>query len=262
MVFHSEAIPILTEENFSSWQTQITDLFKLEDNDNATLCAIILSKLLTGTQNNVVTSEKEDQAQILWKAILKRFISSEPSNQARVYSYFLNITFNISNIEKFIMEVRSSIVKMEDVGIKIPEEIITYDLLKRLPSSLENINQSITHSKNGEEIKPEILLDHLEIHINELNISAASKAETVTTMYTRKDQKCSGGVYNPNSKTHTKDKCWAMYPEKRLAFLKKKEESQVSSFSTYSSTSQVTTPVKRPGMIQPSSYSRCSIAQP
>ncbi|KNZ51211.1 hypothetical protein VP01_4048g3 [Puccinia sorghi] len=235
-----EAIPLLSKENFPSWRTQITALLKLgglkdqilngqpalSEDDNTILCAIILSKLSTHTQNNLVTSKNKDNAQLLWKAIMKRFILSESSNRARVYNYFANITFDISNIKKFIPEVRSAIVKMEDVEIKIPEDIITYDLLKRLPSSLENIKQSITHSNNGEEIKPEILLDHLEIHINKHKVSAANKGESLSaTMYTSEDQRCTAGFHNPNSKTHTKDRCWALYPEKRLAFLKKREES-------------------------------------
>ncbi|KNZ55343.1 hypothetical protein VP01_2704g5 [Puccinia sorghi] len=245
-----EAIPVLTEENFSSWRTRITALFKLggvknqmlegnpalDDDDNTTLCAIILSKLSTATQSNIVNAENEDDAQLLWKAILKRFISSEPSNRARVYNNFSNIVFDSSNIEKFITEVRSAIVKMVDVGINIPEDIITYDLIKRLPNSLDNIKQSITHSRDGEDIKPEKLLDHLEIHLNELKVSAATKGEVVAaSMYTSEDHKCLGGRHNPSSKTHPKEKCWAVYPEQRLAFLKKKEEAQVSTYSTFSS---------------------------
>ncbi|KNZ60244.1 hypothetical protein VP01_158g13 [Puccinia sorghi] len=216
-----EAIPVLTEENFASWRTRITALFKLggikdnmlngqpelEEDDNTILCAIILSKLSTVTQSNVVNSENEDNAQLLWKAILKRFISSEPSNRARVYNQFANIKFDISNIEKFVTDVRSAIVKMEDVGIKLDEDIVTYDLLRRLPNSLDNIKQSITHSKNGEDIKPEALLDHLEIHLNELKVSAGSKSETIgTTMFTSEEQRCTPGQHNPFSKTHTRDK--------------------------------------------------------
>ena len=100
-----EAIPVLTEENFSSWRTRITALFKLggvkdsmlngepalEDNDNTILCAILLAKLSASTHSNVVNSGNEDNAQELWKSILKRFISSEPSNRARVYNGFANI---------------------------------------------------------------------------------------------------------------------------------------------------------------------------
>ncbi|KNZ51628.1 hypothetical protein VP01_3880g1 [Puccinia sorghi] len=113
-----EAIPILTKENSSSWRTRITALFKLgglkdqmvngqpdlKEDENTILCAIILSKLSTQTQNNVGNSENEDNAQLLWKAILKHFILSEPSHQERVYNQFSNIEFDISNIEKFITE--------------------------------------------------------------------------------------------------------------------------------------------------------------
>ncbi|KNZ51163.1 hypothetical protein VP01_4063g4 [Puccinia sorghi] len=195
-----EAIPVLTEDNFSSWKTRITALFikdqilngepALDDSDNTILCAILLAKLLSTTHSNVVTATNEDNAIELWRAILKRFISSEPSNRARVYNQFANILFDSSNIEKFITEVRSTLVKMEDVGIHMEEDIVTYDLLRRLPSSLDNIKQAITHSRNGAaEIKPKILLDHLEIHLNELKVSSADKMEA-TTMFTKEDTRC------------------------------------------------------------------------
>jgi hypothetical protein len=114
-----EAIPVLTKENFSTWRTQITALFKLggvkdcmldgqpalEDDDNTILCAILLAKLSASTHSNVVNSGNEDSAQELWKSIMKRFISSEPSNQACVYIGFANITFDVSNIKKFVTEV-------------------------------------------------------------------------------------------------------------------------------------------------------------
>ncbi|KNZ46523.1 hypothetical protein VP01_71g16 [Puccinia sorghi] len=216
-----EAIPILTEDNFSSWITRITALFKLgglkdqmlnghpalEESDNTILCAIILAKLSATTHNNVVTSTNEDDAIALWKAILKRFISTEPSNCARVYNQFANISFNTSNIEKFITEVRSTLVKMEDVGINMEKDIITYDLLRQLPSSLDNIKQSITHSRNGEDIKPEALLDHLEIHLNELKVSSTNKVK-VTSMFTKEDPCCIPGKHNTYSDSHTKEKCW------------------------------------------------------
>ncbi|KNZ51960.1 hypothetical protein VP01_374g8 [Puccinia sorghi] len=223
-----EAIPTLTEDNFASWRTRITALFKLgglkeqilagqpplEPKDNTTLCAVILAKLSTTTHNNVVTSSNEDDAIALWKAIQKRFISSEPSNRARVYNQFASITFDPSNIEKFITEVRSSLVKMEDVGIKLDDDILTYDLLRRLPSTLDNIKQSITHSKNGEDIKPDVLLDHLEIHLNEIKVSATSTVEA-TSMFTKEDKRCIPGKHNPFSDSHTKERCWFENPKLR-----------------------------------------------
>ena len=139
-----EAIPVLTKENFSSWKTRITALFKLgdvkelmldgepalADDDNTILCAIILAKLSSLTHSNVVTTSNEDDTQLLWKANLKRFSSSEPSNQARIYNPFALIKFDASNIEKFITEVRSSLVKMQDVGISLPEDVLAYDLIR------------------------------------------------------------------------------------------------------------------------------------
>ena len=77
---------------------------------------------------------------------------------------------------------------MEDVGISLPEDIITYNLLCQLHSSLDNIKKSITHSKNSKDIKPEALLDHLEIHLNELKVASAGKTESITaTMFTKED---------------------------------------------------------------------------
>ncbi|EFP74601.2 uncharacterized protein PGTG_00557 [Puccinia graminis f. sp. tritici CRL 75-36-700-3] len=153
----------------------------LEDNKNTMLCAIIIAKISPATHRNVVNATNKVNTQLLWKAILKRFISSKPSNRARVYNSFANITFDVSNIEKFITEVRSSIVKMEDVKIKLPEDIFTYNLLRQPPSSLDNIKQSITHSKYGKEINPESLLNHLKIHLNKLKVAIASKGKSVTT---------------------------------------------------------------------------------
>jgi hypothetical protein len=117
-----EAIPVLTEENFSTWKTRITALFKLgglkdhiltrepalEDNDNSILCAVIIAKLSITTHKNIVNSTNEEDTQLLWKSILKRFISNEPSNHAQVYNSFANITFDTNNIKKFITDVRST----------------------------------------------------------------------------------------------------------------------------------------------------------
>jgi hypothetical protein len=89
-----EVIPVLTEENFSSWRTCITALFKLgglkdqmiagepplEETNNTILWATILAKISPATHSNVVTLANAEDAQILWKAIMKRFISTKPSN--------------------------------------------------------------------------------------------------------------------------------------------------------------------------------------
>ncbi|KNZ44839.1 hypothetical protein VP01_8773g1, partial [Puccinia sorghi] len=59
----------------------------LDENNNMIICVIILAKLSATTHNNVVTSANEEDAIALWKAILKRFTSTEPSNCARCGAY-------------------------------------------------------------------------------------------------------------------------------------------------------------------------------
>jgi hypothetical protein len=53
-------------------------------------------------------------------------------------------------------------------------------------------------------------------------------------MFTKEDTCCIPGQNNPYFKTNPKDDCWKVYPKKREAYLKKKEESQISSFSNFS----------------------------
>ncbi|KNZ46395.1 hypothetical protein VP01_7300g1, partial [Puccinia sorghi] len=206
----------------------------LDNTDNTILCAIILAKLLATTHSNVVATANEEDAQLLWKAIMKRFISSKPSNRSRVYNIFTSIEFDPSNIEKFITEVRSALVKMEDVGIKMEPNILTYDLLIRLPRSLDNIKNSITHSQNGEKIRPETRLDHLEIHINKIKVSTKSKIKsTSTTKFTKEESRCRKGFHNPKA-THPKHRCWFLYPHLNLYTQEKAQDNNFSSFSTFS----------------------------
>ncbi|KNZ44893.1 hypothetical protein VP01_8725g2 [Puccinia sorghi] len=194
-----ESIPILTEENFSSWKIQITSLFKLgkvkdkmyngspqlDEEDNTLLTAIILSKISPGTHANIINSTNSEDAQQLWKALTNCFAFSKLSNRARVYNQFLSITYESKNIEKIVTDVRSSITKMEDFGIVVPPDLLTCDLLRRLPSNMNNIKQAITHSKNGKDITLEALLNHLEIHKNDLKLATSSKSESSTiTMLT------------------------------------------------------------------------------
>jgi hypothetical protein len=122
---------------------------------------------------------------------------------------------------------------MEDIDISLPEDVLTYKLLRRLPSSLDGIKQNITHSKNSKDIRPEVLLDHLKIHMNELKVSTSTRAESIcTTMLTSEDKKCRSDYHYPQA-THSRECCWAMYPEKREAHLKKIQEANISSLSTF-----------------------------
>lgn len=100
---------------------------------------------------------------------------------------------------------------MEEVGISLQEDILAYDLIHRLPSSLKNIKKAITHARDITKIKPSTVLNHIKIHLNEQKVT--SKNETVSaTMFTKEETCCKTGHQNPHSKNHTKENCWMIYP--------------------------------------------------
>lgn len=89
-----EAVPNLTDKNYSIWKDKITILLKLkgtkqilEDDtktlspmDNLETRVIILSKIDTIMLNNVVNSDNINSAKGLWKTIKERFASSQTAN--------------------------------------------------------------------------------------------------------------------------------------------------------------------------------------
>ena len=242
-----ESIPALNEDNFSSWRTRITALFclaglqdamltgspPLSDDDNTTLCAIIIAKLSSSTHSHIVNTTNEVDAQLLWKSILKRFVSAEPSNRARVYNQFASISFDPSNVEKFISETRIALLKMEEVGISLPDDIITYELMRRLPEKLEKVKSRTTN--NPENINPEFFLNQMEIHLNQIKMEGNLKSsDPVTVMYTQdRTEWCREGFHNENA-PHSKERCYFLHPELRPKRFQKPPCS-VSSFSTFKS---------------------------
>ncbi|KNZ44410.1 hypothetical protein VP01_9199g1, partial [Puccinia sorghi] len=110
---------------------------------------------------------------------------------------------------------------------------------ERLPSSLDNIKQAITHSRNGDEIKPDVLHYHLEININEIKVSTAVNNVETSAMFTKEDKCCIPGKHNPYSKSHTKDCCWFENPKPQPRFSPRgghpNEKNGTSNFSSFSS---------------------------
>ncbi|KNZ50711.1 hypothetical protein VP01_4277g3 [Puccinia sorghi] len=165
------SIPISNEENVSTWRTRIMGLFKLG-----------------GVKEQINSGEpalEESNNTILCAIIIAKL---SPATHSNVSS---NIQLILENSLRY-------------VGINMP---LSYNLLNRLPSSMKNIKQTITHSKNSDDIKPKILLDHLEIHLNELKVAATSHKLDSVTMFTESDKKCSPGKHSPRA-DHPGEKCW------------------------------------------------------
>lgn len=225
-----EAVPILTEENYSMWKDKISILLELKNVKTALedetkqlnkmedieVRVIILSKIDSITHTNVVTPENINSAKLLWKSIKERFALSQTANQAQIFNKFLYQEFRTEDIP-FITQTKISIKKMADVGIDLPDDIVAYLLLFKFPPQLHLLRQQIMHS--DKEITVDLVLNHLT-QLNNKKKSKISKSKShKTALITSerqkpsvpKDQRCRKGFHNPKSKDHPEERCWHKY---------------------------------------------------
>lgn len=119
----------------------------LGEPDNTELvCMLLLSKMDSMKHNNVVMTNNQDLAQKIWLSIKEKFASSQSSNWAQMFNDFLYFKFQEDLIESFITEIKVAIKKLVDVGIEMPQDILAYLVLFKLPNSLQTLKRQIMHS--------------------------------------------------------------------------------------------------------------------
>ncbi|KNZ44831.1 hypothetical protein VP01_8781g1, partial [Puccinia sorghi] len=118
--------------------------------------------------------------------------------------------------------------------------IVTYMILDKLPSALDNVVKRVTHSEK--EIKPELALEQLRVYYNDqlaMGGGGSGSKNDPIALVTDSSRKCKKGAHNPLS-GHSESNCWMLYPERRPVFPSKPRGSRtkatVSSF--HSSLSQ------------------------
>ncbi|KNZ46501.1 hypothetical protein VP01_720g8 [Puccinia sorghi] len=234
-----ETIPQLTEENYSIWKDKMTALLKLRgalqalnnpaiplgEGDNAELTMLLLSKIDSVTHNNVVTADNSESAQKIWLSIKERFASSQSSNRARMFNDFLYVKFQEDAVETFVTNIKVTIKKMVDVGIKLPEDILAYLVLFKFPNSLQNLKRQIMHSDKDLDVK--FVCNHLIQFNNESRAESKEKdvSNTEAVLFSQKgksksngqsnqSKRCRNGYHNPKQdENHSKDNCWHLHPE-------------------------------------------------
>lgn len=242
-----EAIPLLTIDNYSLWKNRVENMLDLQElyddltgekgsltkSQDVQLRTILTSKLDSSIHANVIDHNNEKDARAIWKSISNYFASSEASNRARVFKELLRLKFSASDIPGFITSVRTILARFHEVGINIPVDISTYLILDKLPSSLDNVCERITHS--DKEINPELALEQLRVYYNDqqaIGGGSGTKNDPIALL-TDNSRKCKKGAHNPLS-GHSESNCWTLYPERRPAHLPKingsRTESTVSSF--------------------------------
>ncbi|KNE88361.1 hypothetical protein PSTG_18239 [Puccinia striiformis f. sp. tritici PST-78] len=109
---------------------------------------------------------------------MSHFASQQPANRARCHQRLALLTFDINNVENFITEVHAIITRMHEVGIVLPTDLVGYNLVAKLPLSMSNLYQHITHS--GRPMSVDLVLEHLQTFADDrrLVITAAPVQST------------------------------------------------------------------------------------
>ncbi|KNZ54063.1 hypothetical protein VP01_3056g2, partial [Puccinia sorghi] len=223
-----EAIPLFTLDNYTLWKNWVENMLHLQElrtplttptgvlstSEDVQLRTILTFKLESSIHENVITHENEKSSKKIWKSISDYFASAQASNRARVFNAILDIQFNPSKVQDFITQIKTTISRLHKVGIELPKDIVAYLILNKLPPSVSNISQQITHSEK--EITPKLVLDHLRLYMNDQQFLATnSSSKTVpTSLHTEESRKCKKGWHNPNA-AHPKATCWFLYPHLR-----------------------------------------------
>ncbi|POV99253.1 hypothetical protein PSHT_13735 [Puccinia striiformis] len=248
-----ETTPQLSEENYSIWSDKMTALLELrgvlttlESNEpdspplaaetNAELKLLLISKMDSLTHSNIVTTDNRSSARLLWRAIKDRFASNESSNRARVFNEFLYVRYREDALEAFVTDIKVAIKKLVDVGIDLPQDILAYLILFKLPESLQLLKRQIMHSDKT--LNVQFVCNHLTQFNNENRAetkesSATNQAALVSTRNQKSNRtnenrngqpgsgqsggskRCTTGYHNPKlDQNHSADSCWHLHPDK------------------------------------------------
>ncbi|KNZ49317.1 hypothetical protein VP01_508g2 [Puccinia sorghi] len=245
-----EGIPLLSMDNYTHWRRRVynfLDVVKLKvslttekgiisDEENDFLKAIIVAKLESTVQANVVDSINEDDARLIWKAIVKFFASNQASNKARVFQSFLRAPYTPHDIPGFITTMKNFQSQLIEVGWTFADDAIGHMVIHKFPAEMNDIVNQITHSDKEPTI--DVVFEHLRVHEHNLEIRASgsgSKANPIS-LFTEEDKKCRRTAHNPKATGHNEANCWMLHPHLRPAEFQKrntgKSESSVSSFHT------------------------------
>ncbi|EFP83825.1 uncharacterized protein PGTG_09538 [Puccinia graminis f. sp. tritici CRL 75-36-700-3] len=224
-----KAIPLLTQDNYTMWNNRVLnflelqklkDTFLQEDEDKLSTDdelharTILTSKLDPSVHSNVINHENQNNAIKIWKSIVQHFASPQAANRARVWNQFSLLPFDNTNVARFITQIKTSIEKIHEVGIKIDTDVIGYEILKKLPKSIElnGLSTAITHS--GSDMTPDLVLDHLRVYANNQDINAATQTGPVpiqVALFTDSSRRCKTGAHNTMA-THPQSRCYMLYP--------------------------------------------------
>jgi hypothetical protein len=202
---------------------------KLSPEENKLVKSVLVAKLNSSVQTNVVNASNQLDAKLIWKSITDFFASNQTSNKARVFQSFLQAQYTPGDITSFITSMKSYQAQLIEVGWDFPADGLGHLVLDKFPANMNNIADMITHSRK--DITIDTVINHLRLHADNQHIRASGSGTRLDpiTLFTDTDKKCRKGAHNTLA-DHTKANCWFLYPHLKDAhyqWKKKAEKTQV-----------------------------------
>ncbi|POW01580.1 hypothetical protein PSTT_12373 [Puccinia striiformis] len=219
-----KATPLLTDDNFSMWKSKVLAIFEylsvkkvftkgegqLSTEIELVLRMLLLSKLDEKVHKRVINPVNEEDTLLIWKSIIDEFASNEAANQERIWNEFAHLPFDNSDVQGFITQLKSLLIKMHEVGISIPMNILSYEILNKFPPTTELTTIATTIKHCGTPITPTLVLYHLKLYAD--NLASSSKvSKPQVALFTDEFIKCKPGSHNPKAH-HPYEQCWKVFP--------------------------------------------------
>ncbi|KNZ53304.1 hypothetical protein VP01_3285g2, partial [Puccinia sorghi] len=213
LILAIDAIPTLTQENYSIWHTQILHyLDRLLLKEFFVDCKGIIKT--TNAQNvwTVLTSKMD--AMVHANSIKKYFALQHAANRARVWNNFSYLDFDSSDVLGFFTKTKAALKQLHEVVINRDPDILAFEIVKKLPKTPEftGISTAITHS--GAAITPDLVPDHLRLHANQPFIERYSSDTSLTqkqvSLFTDASRKCKYKAHHTLA-NHPEFCCWKLY---------------------------------------------------
>jgi hypothetical protein len=170
-----DGIPLLTSENYSIWRIQVVNFLDLIDlyevisskdgdkkllpEENKLVKLVLVAKLDSSVQTNVINASNQLDAKLIWKSITNFFASNQTSNKAWVFQSFLWAQYTPGDITGFITSMKSFQAGLMEVGWEFPADGLGHLVLDKFPENMNNIADMITHS--GKDLTIDTVIDHL-----------------------------------------------------------------------------------------------------
>ncbi|MBW0471577.1 hypothetical protein O181_011292 [Austropuccinia psidii MF-1] len=182
---------------------------------------IITTRISERVLLEVINSETNKKANLLWSKMNGQYASKRLINRGRIWMDWQRCFYN-GNLQNYIDSCRKLLMELETVSIKVPNELLSYSLLGKLAGDpkLQQLVKSLT--LNDELIEhPNLILTCLQDYIrltktkDPISTSLPSALVSSTNESFKIIHYCTNGKHNPKRMTHKKEECWAENPQLR-----------------------------------------------